>query len=871
MANDVGIEIFIDSVGAVKGADKVKDGLSKVKAEADKTAKEVEELKSGLSKLSESKGVKKTGDEFKGLKNESLKAKKEIGELNKKINSLNKSDGAKNVRTSIKKVKEEALGADKAIDRLKQGVVALFAFGTAKKALETADSFNVLQQRIKTATKATGDFKSVSEDLFKVSQKNGTALETNVELFQGLARVAPELNATNSQMLKLTETVGQLGVIGGSSTEAMKNGLLQFTQGLAAGTFRAEEFNSILENLPEVAVRIANGMGVTVGELRKMVIEGKLLSKDVFNSLLNQSEGIAGEFAEMPLTLGRSVESFKNSLQKALGTLDQEINATNSLAKAIQAAGMALEGLAEHSETFITIGQVVATLIGARIAGALVIKTRATIADTVAMIANAKSTSAATVSVNAYTGAITRTAGASTAATVAAKGLKAALAFLGGPAGIAVLAAGAIYSFATSGDEASESSDNLKKRVDSLTKSFANLQKTQIETEISNIELEMRKVATTINEIVAADLMNSPNSPLGMTATYQIEQQKEKLVEYNGHLEALRQKLTEINEVKNLQPQEGGATVQEGDFVGPMPLSDQEQRRADDIAKLEEALKTEEELIQESYERRKETVQMGLVYNDQSQAWYDKRLTAWYTKQQKDLLKKQKAEQKAAYIHFQRKKLGEITYYKDHAQTLKFFNTWEVKTEQEKARFLMDTSMGLLSEMGQHSKTAFKVSKAFNLADATVQGLGAVQKALNSGPYPWNIGAAALVAAKTAVQIKGIKSQQFSGGGSAPSFSGGGGSLPSLPSLPDFESALPDFGEGLKTSAVESVAANDPIQTTEAVEPKREITVNINLEETIDKIDPEAQLSGTYVRTLLGRIQEEIENGVNINLLGDVA
>jgi tape measure domain-containing protein len=41
----------------------------------------------------------------------------------------------------------------------------------------------------------------------------------------------------------------------------MKNGLLQFSQAMSSGTVHAEEFNSILENMPEVANRIAGGLG----------------------------------------------------------------------------------------------------------------------------------------------------------------------------------------------------------------------------------------------------------------------------------------------------------------------------------------------------------------------------------------------------------------------------------------------------------------------------------------------------------------------------------------------------------------------------------------------------------------------------------
>ena len=76
-------------------------------------------------------------------------------------------------------------------------------------------------------------------------------------LFQQLARSAGEVGASNTQVLTLTQTLQQLGAIGGSSAEQMSNAMLQFGQSMAGGVVRAEEFNSIVENTPEIAVRLA--------------------------------------------------------------------------------------------------------------------------------------------------------------------------------------------------------------------------------------------------------------------------------------------------------------------------------------------------------------------------------------------------------------------------------------------------------------------------------------------------------------------------------------------------------------------------------------------------------------------------------------
>lgn len=217
--------------------------------------------------------------------------------------------------------------------------------GVGKAALAAADEFNVLQQRIKTATKATGDYKAVSDALYNLSVKTGTNFKATVDVYQGLARQAKELGASNADIVKLTGTMQKLGVIGGSSAESMKAGLTQFAQAMAGGTVRAEEFNSIVENMPEVAARMAKGFGVSQGQLRQMMLDSKLTAKDVFNVLLKQSAEVDAEFGKMPKTLERSKNAFGLAFGSAASELDKTTHATQTLAGALDAIATMLPKL----------------------------------------------------------------------------------------------------------------------------------------------------------------------------------------------------------------------------------------------------------------------------------------------------------------------------------------------------------------------------------------------------------------------------------------------------------------------------------------------------------------------------------------------
>lgn len=261
--------------------------------------------------------------------------KNEIGQLDGKAKTATKSTDS--LASSIQRVGHYAAGAF--------AVTAVLSFG--KSALTAADHFHTLEQRVKTATSATNDYAHVSATLYSNAQSTNTALRTSVVLFQSLARMAPELNATNTEMLSLTKLLQQLGIIGGSSSEQMSNAMLQFSQAMAGGVMRAEEFNSIIENTPEVANRIAKGMEMTVGQLRLAVLEGTVLSKDVFSSLMKQSEEIGNQYDDMRLSMEMAGDAFSNSTNNAIASLDDALKLTDTLAMSIKGWSMLIDAVFE--------------------------------------------------------------------------------------------------------------------------------------------------------------------------------------------------------------------------------------------------------------------------------------------------------------------------------------------------------------------------------------------------------------------------------------------------------------------------------------------------------------------------------------------
>jgi tape measure domain-containing protein len=213
-----------------------------------------------------------------------------------------------------------------------RGVLAGLGFGLiAGEIISMADTFSSLQGRLALVTNGTAELTSVQSQLFNMAQQTRVGFEGTVELYARLARSTESLGVSQSDVLQVTETINKALIVSGTSAQEASGALMQLGQGFASGALRGDELNSVMEGMPRVAQAIAQGMGITVGQLRKLGAEGKLTGDEVFNALLKMKDGIAQEFGEMPITVGQSMTVLRNSLIQFIGDINSATGFTEKL------------------------------------------------------------------------------------------------------------------------------------------------------------------------------------------------------------------------------------------------------------------------------------------------------------------------------------------------------------------------------------------------------------------------------------------------------------------------------------------------------------------------------------------------------------
>lgn len=223
-----------------------------------------------------------------------------------------------------------------ALNKVGVAIAAAFTIDAAKKLIVIGDEMVTLQARIARLSPSIDAAKDTLASLSAIASQTGSGLYETEKLWESLTTSLKETGATNAQVLSLTATLQKIGTIGGSSAEEMSNALRQFGQSMAKGVIQAEEFNSVIEQMPELARQIAAGLGISIGDLRKRMLEGKLTAQDALNAIQSQSRSVNAEFEKMPVSIDRAKNSLDVAFKNAINDLNQAIGLTTTLAGLMQ-------------------------------------------------------------------------------------------------------------------------------------------------------------------------------------------------------------------------------------------------------------------------------------------------------------------------------------------------------------------------------------------------------------------------------------------------------------------------------------------------------------------------------------------------------
>lgn len=189
--------------------------------------------------------------------------------------------------------------------------------------IKSGDDYIQTMARLKTIEDGTRTGQELQDSIMAAAQRSRTGFGIMADSVAKLRSQAGEAFKSNDEAIAFAEQLNKLYKIGGASLEQQKAGTLQITQALASGVLRGDEFNSMMENAPLVAQKLARHLGVSVGQLRAMAKDGQLTGDTLKNALLGSAVETNAEFAKMPMTFADMMTQIGNVASYAFQPLIQ--------------------------------------------------------------------------------------------------------------------------------------------------------------------------------------------------------------------------------------------------------------------------------------------------------------------------------------------------------------------------------------------------------------------------------------------------------------------------------------------------------------------------------------------------------------------
>lgn len=163
------------------------------------------------------------------------------------------------------------------------------------------DTFNLIKETerynkaLKQVTDSSSEYESELAFLTKMSNNYGINLNVLTESYTKFFVATKGTNIAGEETRRIFDAVSKSAAVMGLTTEDTEGALKALGQMISKGKVQAEELRGQLgDRLPGAFRIMADGLGVTTGELDKMLKNGELLAEDVLPKFATQLEKTFG-------------------------------------------------------------------------------------------------------------------------------------------------------------------------------------------------------------------------------------------------------------------------------------------------------------------------------------------------------------------------------------------------------------------------------------------------------------------------------------------------------------------------------------------------------------------------------------------------
>lgn len=225
-----------------------------------------------------------------------------------------------------REIEEGTNEANELMQTIKGAVAAYATIQTLSAALNLSDQLTSTTARLNLMNDGLQTTQDLQNMIYLSAERARGSYQATADAVSKLGLMAGDAFSSSEEIIALMEQVNKQFTIAGTEAAGIDAAMLQLTQAMGSGVLRGEEYNSILEQAPNIIQAIADYMEVPKGQLKDMAAEGLITADIVKAAMFAAADDTNAKFEQMPMTFEQLWTSFENTALMALQPVLEELN-----------------------------------------------------------------------------------------------------------------------------------------------------------------------------------------------------------------------------------------------------------------------------------------------------------------------------------------------------------------------------------------------------------------------------------------------------------------------------------------------------------------------------------------------------------------
>lgn len=244
-----------------------------------------------------------------------------------------------------REIEEGTNEADSLMQTIKGAVAAYATIQTLSTALNLSDQLTSTTARLNLMNDGLQTTQDLQNMIYLSAERARGSYQATADAVSKLGLMAGDAFGSSEEIIAFMEQVNKQFTIAGTEAAGIDAAMLQLTQAMGSGVLRGEEYNSILEQAPNIIQAIADYMEVPKGQLKDMAAEGQITADIVKAAMFAAADETNAKFESMPKTFSQIWTSFQNTALMAFQPVLQRMNEIANSEAFQEFVNNAIEGL----------------------------------------------------------------------------------------------------------------------------------------------------------------------------------------------------------------------------------------------------------------------------------------------------------------------------------------------------------------------------------------------------------------------------------------------------------------------------------------------------------------------------------------------